>query len=313
MTSSSDLSKISTNQMQFILESLKCSRNRDSTRYNYHTVWKLFSKFVLQLDVKPNSWEECIFLFLTYLVNIGRQSLTVKSYYSAIKAVLRDDNYELNENTVLVHTITRACKLSNDTYAARLPIRLQLLELILCEIECSFSEQFCLKTLYLALFALAYYGLFRIGELTFSNHVIKAKDIHIALNKNKILIFLYTSKMHDQSSRPQKVKITQSSHNQTRHFCPFKLVQNFLRFRGSYTSHDEQFFVFKGAIPMEAQHVRLVLKDMIHRLNLNPKGYVFHSMRAGHASDMVKWGFTIEQIKRLGRWKSNAIYKYVKL
>ena len=274
MTSSSDSSKISTNKMQFILESLKCSRNRDSTRYNYHTVWKLFSKFVLQLDVKPNSWEECIFLFLTYLVNIGRQSSTVKSYHSALKAVLRDDNYELNENTVLVHTITRACKLSNNTYAARLPIRLQLLELILCEIECSFSKQFHLKTLYLALFTLAYYGLFRIGELTLSNHVIKAKDIHIALNKNKILIFLYTSKMHDQSSRLQKVKITQSSHNQckTRYFCPFKLVQNFLRIRGGYTSHDEQFFVFKGAILVEAQHMRLVLKDMIRRLNLNPKG-----------------------------------------
>ena len=43
--------------------------------------------------------------------------------------------------------------------------------------------QMYLKKLYMAIFAPAYYGLFCIGELTDSPHVVKTCDVHIALNK----------------------------------------------------------------------------------------------------------------------------------
>ena len=53
--------------------------------------------------------------------------------------------------------------------------------------------------------------MFRIGELAMGVHSIRAKDVHISSNKNKILIVLYTSKTHGEESPPQKIKLTKES------------------------------------------------------------------------------------------------------
>ena len=316
-TSSSDSSKISTSAIIDILDRLRRHKNRTSTKSNYYTVWKLFNGFLIKLDVKPRNWEDRILLFLTHLVNEGHKSTTIRSYYSALKVVLWDVNVKLNEDQILLGTITRACKLSNDVIAARFPIHIQLLEMILFEIERQFDQQHYLKITYQALFALAYYGLFRIGELTQSSHVVKAKDIHMATNKHKLLILLYTSKTHDEASLPQKVKIsgvdTDITKYKSKHFCPFELVARYIQARGDYKSKDEQFFVFKGNIAIHAPTVHAILSRMLQAIGLNTKGYSFQSLRSGRASDLAKWGFLLEVIKRLGRWKSNAIYNYIKL
>ena len=48
------------------------------------------------------------------------------------------------------------------------------------------SPQPYLVRLYKALFMTAYFGLFRIGELTDSPYVLKAKDVHVGKNKKEI-------------------------------------------------------------------------------------------------------------------------------
>ena len=138
------------------------------------------------------------------------QSNTVKSYVSAIKKTLIMDGYNWNDNLVLVRSLANACKIINDTVRTRLPIQCSLLEMILFEIQRYFSplNQYYLELLYKTIFALCYYGLMRVGEVTKSQHVLKAKDVHIAQNKDKILLILYSSKTHTKGSRPQKIKIT---------------------------------------------------------------------------------------------------------
>ena len=83
--------------------------------------------------------------------------------------------------------------------------------------------------MYQALFALGYYELMRVGELTSGSHAMKACNVHIANNKDKILIHLYTSKTHSMANRPQKIRITsnrdgKSSNYLHRNFCPFRLI-----------------------------------------------------------------------------------------
>ena len=92
----------------------------------------------------------------------------------------------------------------------RFPIQIGFLEILLFEINRSFSQQPYLSCLYKAMFALAYYGLLRIREITDSDHIIKANDFHIGSNKNKIRVLLYTSKTHGEESPPQKVKISKN-------------------------------------------------------------------------------------------------------
>ena len=209
---SSTDSSISTSAIESIVDKLRRDRIRNSTKSNYYAVWKLFNEFYIKLDVKPSSWEDRLVLFVGYLINQNKRSQTVKSYISAIKSVLREDGVELNEDKFLLNAITRACKLKNDRVRTCLPIWRNLLNVILNLTRQHFNNasQNYLEKLYLAIFSTAYYGLFRIGELGLSPHTITVTDVHVALNKRKMLFILRSSKTHGKYTKPQMVKITSS-------------------------------------------------------------------------------------------------------
>ena len=51
---------------------------------------------------------------------------------------------------------------------------------------------------------------------------------------------------------------------------------------------------------------------MLGRIYVNPKLYDMHSLRIGGATDLFKYGYSVEEIKRMGRWRSNVVYKYIR-
>ena len=300
--------------MEAILDKLKNKRVRNSTSKIYLSVWRSFNKFLIKLDQKPSLWEDRVALFCAYLIDQGFQSQTIKSYVSAIKGVLKDDGYNWNENRVLISSLTKACRLVNDKVKTRLPISQNLLEVMLFEIQRIFCNQGYLEALYKAIFAMGYYGLLRVGEMTKSQHVIKAKDVHIGRNKNKILLILYSSKTHGAESNPQQIKITgkiESANNLN--FCPFRIMNQYLAIRGdTFDTFDEQFFIFQGKIPVEPRHARDTLNLILRNLGLNPALYGMHSTRIGRCSDLLKRQVPLAVVKLAGRWRSNAVYKYIK-
>ena len=305
--------------MELILEKLKGLKNRESTKANYLSIWRKFNNFVMKLDVKLKSWEHRTSLYCTYLVDCGVQSSTIKCYKSAIKCMLVLDNYKWDDNEVLLSAITGACKIINDRVRARFPIQIGLLEIILFELGRYFENQKYLEILYKTMFILGYYSLLRVGEITSSSkHTLKAKNVHIGKNKDKILIILYSSKMHGAESKPQEIKIqadTTTPRNNNvvkRHFSPFNITHQYLTLRGDYRSDDEPFFIFRGGSHVTANHMWNVLRKMLSHLNINPSLYNTHSLRGGRSCDLIKYGYTIDQVKMMGRWKSNAVYKYLR-
>ena len=189
----------------------------------------------MQLDLKPRNWEDRLTLFVGHLVNRKRQSSTVKSYISAIRNVLRDEGIQLNEDHFILSSLTKACRLINDQVRARLPLQRGMVGIIIKQVSRNFADQPYLETLYKALFATAYFGLFRVGELTTGTHPILARDVQIVKNKRKMLFILRTSKTHSKNVPPQMVKIAAVPRNvqlnrfQTGslHFCPYQLLDNF--------------------------------------------------------------------------------------
>ena len=304
--------------MENILEKIKLSKNRQNTKNNYIKIWRLFNKFIIKLDKKPDSWEERTILFVAYLIDTGHQSATVKSYVSAIKGVLVDDGYQWLDNKILLPTLTKACSAKNDIVTTRLPIQCGLLEMIVFESQRILYKQPYLATLYATILIISYYGLFRVGEATEGDHVIKASNVHMGVNKDKILIVLYSSKTHHKGNRPQKVKICAnpdakvSSSKKNRFFCPFKLMREYLEVRGKYYKENEQFFIFKDRSPVKPEHIRNILNTCLEKLGLDTSNYGFHSIRIGRASDMENFGYSLLEIKRAGRWRSNIVYKYMR-
>ena len=65
------------------------------TKVNYRSVWHTFNDFFLKLDVKPSKWEDRLTLFIGHLISKNRKSNTIKSYISAIRAMLQNGGYRL--------------------------------------------------------------------------------------------------------------------------------------------------------------------------------------------------------------------------
>ena len=244
---------------------------------------------------------------------------TLKSYVSAIKAKLTADQYQWNDELVYLSALTRACKIKNDMLRTRLPIQKTLLICILCKVERRYilSQEPYLSTLFKVAYVIGYYGLMRVGEITFSQHVVKAKDVHTGENKDKILIVLHTSKTHKRANRPQKIVIERdnwsvNSQNLANLYNPISEIVDYLHMRRAYLSDEEPFLIYKNGQPLTSQDLRSNLKDILATMNLNPDLYDTHSLRIGRATDLFKHGVTVEEIKSLGCWKSKAVYKYLR-
>ena len=313
-------SSISTAEVENIVEKLKLERIKDSTKANYYTVWKLFNEFFIKLDVKPDNWEDRLILFVGHLISCEKKSQTVRSYICAIRAVLRDDGITLNEDKFLLKAITRACKLKNDTVRTRLPIKKNMLKIIVDTTFKYFHEkgQDYLKVLFPCLFITAYFGLFRIGELTHSPHTIKVVDVNIAANKQKLLFILRSSKTHGKYTKPQMVKISSTKSNDYKapeckdSLCPYQWLRDFLSVRPDYNSEQESFFVFSDRSPIYPQQARYTMKKILKLAGFDHKYYSFHGYRSGRASDLLRMNVRIPVIKELGRWSSNSVYAYLK-
>ena len=234
------------------------------TRRIYYSVWKQFNEFFIRLDDKPNNWEQRITLFVGYLIEQNKQSQTVHSYVSAIWAVLAEINTVLNEDLFLLSALTRACKFKNDRASMRLPIRKSMFGVLLHETHDWFYQQGqpYLAALYCALFSTAYFGLFRVGEVTQGSHLVMVTDVHLAKNKNKILFVLHTSKTHGLHNRPQSIKITftgKTDINQKKGkreiMCPYQLFRTYIQHRPCYLCQKEPFFVFADNSSVKPIHM----------------------------------------------------------
>ena len=243
---------------------------RRSTSCNYHAIWTQFNKFLMHLDYRPDDWEHRTAMFCAHLIEKGNQSVTIRSYMSTIKTVLKADQYDWDDRKIWLNSLTRACKISNDTLHCRLPIQKGFLEMILFEIPRIYPQQDYLCKLYQAIISLGYYGLMRIGELTtdstdISDHSIKNININVALNKKKILITLYSSKTHDESNYPQQIKISASPYANCMHgqcvFCPFAVLQDYISLHSKdVTDLYTNFFIFSDGTNVSPSHVRKLLK-----------------------------------------------------
>ena len=174
-----------------------------------------------------------------------------------------------------------------------------------------------MKRLYKTAIITGYYGLFRVGELTTGSDPILVENIYIGNNKWKIQIVLKSSKTHSETSAPQIVQLAgiekfnldlQNNFN----YCPCKVVPEYIKVRKTSGGKTGPLFIFQDGRPVSPENLGLVLQRAIKTCGLDETVYGCHSLRSGRALDLMKIGFSVETIKLIGRWKSNAVYKYIR-
>ena len=300
---------------------MKFYLNHESTRKNFHSIWKSFNKFYLQLDEKPSEWEDRITLYVGYLINNKCKSCTIKSYICALKAVLRSVGINLKTNSYLLGSLVKACQYQNDRVRMRLPIHKFMVNMLIEEAIKVYTEknQPYLAILYALIFSTAYYGLLHIGKIAAGSHPILATDVQIGTNKKKFMLILRTLKTHWKNKKMQIIRIkainnpsNQKQKCQITHYCPFELLQQFLCCCGTCRHPKEPFFVFSDNSQIQPQQLRTVLHHLLNNLSFNDRAYSFNGFHIGRASNLLEMGVSIETIKKLGHWKSNTVYSYLR-
>ena len=140
-SSSSGSSQLSARYFENVLNKLKGRHFRKLTRKNYYKIWKLFNNFFIRLDQKPDSWEHRLVLHITYLIHIGRESATISSYISAIRAVLLTEGIEIMKDSFTLTALVQACKIVNNKPHIHLGITKGLLHMILDRVEKDFTSR----------------------------------------------------------------------------------------------------------------------------------------------------------------------------
>ena len=89
------------------------------------------------------------------------------------------------------------------------------------------------------------------------------------------------------------------------------MLQNYIKVRPVAKSQNEQFFVFSDNSLVLPSPIYKNFQMVVNQTGLDHTNYSFHSLRAGRTQDLLHLGLSVQTIKEIGRWKSNAVFTYL--
>ena len=260
------------------------------------------------VKVGPASSEE-IADFISYLSLNKKAPSTMHSYVCAIanwhKVMGWQDPCKSFQVKAYLKGVTR------DTGApdARKPITIALLSCLIDMLPHICSSPYEVE-LFKGVFLLAFFGLFRIGELVCANktgpnsRVLQISDIAFKANQMRVIIRFSKT---DQTGKSTTI-IFEGKANEK--LCPVQGMKRFLEKRrfsaGPLFRHADMTYLSR----FQFNKVLQMAMEVIDKTITDVKS---HSFRIGGATNAISKGVPYEKVKEMGRWQSDAAKKYIRL
>ena len=156
---------------------------------------------------------------------------------------------------------------------------------------------------------LAYFALLCVSEIVFTNYIqadrpLLSEDVKLLHDATALIITIRFSKTN-QRGMPTIMRIPTSG---SPSFCCVAAVKHYLRLRPSNAHY---FFVHMNGTPLTRSQFSAVLAKAIHTLRLPTSIYKSHSFRIGRATYLSARGLSSDNIKKLGRWRSDVVNRYI--
>ncbi|XP_055996171.1 uncharacterized protein LOC130054184 isoform X1 [Ostrea edulis] len=284
-----------------------------NTQETYNQGLRCFEEFQDSLNLSkiwPPTLEQIV-LFIGYMSAKHLSVATARTYISAISYKLKIQNNRDETQSFLVKKLLEGFRRKVKKNDARLPITSNILNQILQSLHLVCTNYYECK-LFQAAYTLAFFGFFRVGEMTVKNqkdlgHAIEYEDITMFTEENKIQIKLKHSKV-DQIGEGETITIQNSQFGSQ--IQPIKIIQEYLAIRPSVQG--KLFCHFSGQ-PLTRYQFTAVLNKVLSIIGLEGKKYKSHSFRIGAATSAAMFGMSEEEICKAGRWKSKAYKIYVRM
>ena len=277
----------------------------------YEVGMENFKKFRHKLgdtDITAPSNPLQINRFIAYLSLEGKAPSTISAYISAISNWHKTNRFVDPTNDFLVKKALKGGSRGPRDQDLREPITLELLSKLVSALQpvCeSVYEQKMMKCAYL----LAFFGLFRIGEFIADTKTRAQKSVilisDIAIKPGFLKITVRFSKT-DQSGKAHSLIFEGQKENP---LCPVRATLEFLKLRG--TNPGPLLMHYNGTFLSRFQFNK-VLAAALKLADPSKTNVKAHSFRIGGATNAMFKGIPYEQIKSMGRWKSDAAKLYIR-
>ena len=85
-----------------------------------------------------------------------------------------------------------------------------------------------------------------------------------------------------------------------------------MQHRGDYVDESEHLFVYSDRSSVQPEAFRKLIRKLLFAVGLDGALYDTHSLHIGRSSDLIKYGYSVDEVKRMGRWRSSCVYKYIR-
>jgi len=283
-----------------------------NTKRAYSTGVASFQSFRVNYGL-PETWPppvQDLVLFIASLSLRNFSSKSVELYTAAISFQCKIQNLQDTTKHFLVNKALMGLKRVGKDKKVRLPITINILQGILTKLPAVCLNHFE-TTLFASAFVCAFFGFFRVGEITAAgrkdphiDRVLSIQDLQWSHNSDILVIHIRCSKT-DQSGQGAFIKLAKQ-HNPM--LCPVTTLKHYLAIRPTGAGPIFQHF---DRTPLTRHQFSAVLKKALLRLSPELKNFSSHSFRLGAASSAAQWGWSVESIKASGRWSSDAYKGYV--
>ena len=282
----------------------------------YKRAWRLFHQFlhaVFQtvspiLPVSPNT----IALFIAYMFGKQYAPSTVSSYVSALSFAHKFLGFHDPTKAFFVTQILKGYHKQGSRLDSRLPITLPILHKLL-DSACKLAICRYQVCQFKAMCYTAFYAFLRVGEMTSASSVVSPSPIQIGQlikltddhGDTVALKLVFANYKHSYNQRPFSIVIDRHPR-----FCPVQLLLDYLALRSNQLG--------PLVANMDNPSLSTIFFEDILRLaltscGLNPSRSKGHSFRIRATSFAADRGMCDAQIRALGRWKSSAFLKYIRL
>ena len=192
----------------------------------------------------------------------------------------------------------------------RLPVTLPILHQIL-RVSSSISSTPYQGIMFKAMCAMAFFAFLRIGEITAARQspdTLRLSQVDKLSDESGAVVSLkvtFRNFKHNYNQRPITIVI-----NRHPGVCPVEALLAYISLRG--TDEGPLFRTLDGA-PVDRSAFSDLLSLAVRQCGLDPARYKGHSFRIGAASHAAEMGFSDSQIRLLGRWKSDAFKRYIRI
>lgn len=270
-------------------------------------MFKQFCQSELHLTCWFPSNTQAVVSFVAFCFRKGYASSSITSALSAVSYIHKMHSLSDPTATFVVRKLLHGAAKLRPSYDQRAPVTKAVLHNL---VRSSPHISICYynDVLTTAMYLLAFHAFLRIGEIAVTSAAQSIRVLQmsqLSITKEQCTI-VFQSYKHYQGP---PVSLVISAHTDSP-FCPVKAMRTYLAVRKNSPG---PLFIFPGGTPVTKSFFGDQLKKSLAWAGLSTLSYKGHSFRIGAATTAAMQGVSDEEIQRMGRWKSQAFKKYIRI